>query len=165
MGARGLCPGKVSLRAASPELLAVRSSAPHCLRCGLLLLILAVGENSSSERAAGTVFLSIQDKDGGEGEEASSTPSSGRPLPPWAAESSRCSLCAPFPPGPMEVPFGAAPPPPRHQFWQELPGFDFCSDSWLLARPRPQHLCVSLSVCIKFREEESCSDSGLWPVG
>ena len=47
----GLCPSEKSvLRAACTEFLVVRSRRPlHCLLCNLLLLILAVGENSFSE--------------------------------------------------------------------------------------------------------------------
>lgn len=60
-----LCPSEKSAFAlAAREFPAVRSRRPlHCLQCNLLLLILAVGENSSSEQAAETSPVVLQNED------------------------------------------------------------------------------------------------------
>lgn len=85
-----LCPsGKSAFAAAAPEFPAVPSGRPlHCLQCNLLLLILAVGENSSSEQAAETSLVVLQNKDGGRSLGAG--PSRQRRPPP-----ARGSLCLP----------------------------------------------------------------------
>lgn len=72
-GAPGLCPEKSRSSSRLSEFL-------RRLQSGSLWLVLAVGENSSSEPAAGTILLALQSKDE---EEAFSMPLLGVPSPPW----------------------------------------------------------------------------------
>lgn len=86
---------KVGFGAAAPEFPAVRSGRPlHCLQCNLLLLILAVGENSSSEQAAEMSPVVLQNKDGGRS--LSAGPSRERRPPP-----ARGTFCLPWPFSPL----------------------------------------------------------------